>query len=236
VTTTPAAHAHVEVRQGREGLELRVDGTLASLHRPGRGVTGIVWWTLAAPGVLLPPRRRPRRVLLLGLGGGSVGRAVRALDPGAEIVGVEKNADVLRLAREHLELDGLGLELVTEDALEYLRRERRRFDLIVEDLFVGPSRSVRKPDWLLDEGYPLIGRRRSPRGVVVSNTIHEMANIVGTMRPLGGRVVSLDVRGHWNRIVVGGRDVPLPAQLRQVLREHHQLAPMLPRLAVRSRG
>jgi len=222
------------VRQGREGLELRVDGTLASLHRPGRGVTGVVWWTLAAPIVLVPRRRR--RVLLLGLGGGSVGRAVRALDPGAEIVGVERNADVLRLARDHLELDGLSLELVTGDALEYLHRERRRFDLIVEDLFVGPSRSVRKPDWLLDEGYPLIGRRRRERGIVVSNTIHEMPDIVRAMRPLGGRVVSFDVRGHWNRIVVGGRGLPPPARLRQVLREHRLLAPMLPRLAIRSRG
>jgi precorrin-6B methylase 2 len=231
---TASPPVRVEVRQGREGLELRVEGTLASLHRPGRGLTGLVWWTLAAPIVLLP--RRPRRVLLLGLGGGSVGRAVRALDPEAEIVGVENNADVLRLAREHLELDRLGLELIAGDALEYLRRGRRRFDLIVEDLFVGPSRSVRKPDWLLDEGYPLIGRRRGERGIVVSNTIHEMPDIVRAMSPLGGRVVSLDVRGHWNRIVVGGRGLPPPARLRRVLREHQLLAPLLPRLAIRSRG
>jgi spermidine synthase len=223
------------VRQGREGLELRVDGTLASLHRPGRNVTGVVWWTLAAPIVLLPPRRR-RRVLLLGLGGGSVGRAIRALDPKAEIVGVENNPDVLRLAQEHLELDRLSLELVVGDALEYLRRERRSFDLIVEDLFVGPSRAVRKPDWLLDEGYRLIGRRRRVRGLAVSNAIHEMPDIVRAMRPLGGRVVSLDVRGHWNRIVVGGRDVPPPSRLRHRLRVHPALAPILPRLAIRSRG
>jgi spermidine synthase len=223
------------VRQGREGLELRVDGTLASLHRPDRGVTGVVWWTLAAPLVLLPRRRR-RRVLLLGLGGGSVARAVRALDPEAEIIGVENNADVLRLAREHLELDRLNLELVVGDALEFLRREGRPCDLIVEDLFVGPSRSVRKPDWLLDEGYRLIGRRRRARGYVVSNTIHEMPGIVRAMRPLGGRVVSLEVRGHWNRIVLSGRDLPAPAQLRTRLRGHPSLAPILSRLAIRSRG
>jgi spermidine synthase len=233
LTTSPPVR--VEVRRGREGLELRVDGTLASVHRPGRGVTGVVWWTLAAPLVLLNRRRPRRRVLLLGLGGGSVGRAVRALDPGAEIVGVENNADVLRLAREHLDLDRLGLELVVGDALEHLRRERRSFDLIVEDLFLGPSRSVRKPEWLLDEGYRLIGRRRRARGFVVSNTIHEMPGIVRAMRPHGGRVVSLDVRGHWNRIVVSGRDLPAPARLRKLLQGHPALAPILPRLAIRSR-
>jgi len=102
-------------------------------------------------------------VLLLGLAAGSVGRAVRALDPDAEIVGVELDREVVRLARRHFGLDGLGIELVVGDALEFLRTERRRFDLIVEDLFVGPSRSVRKPEWLLGEGYPLI-RRRLRRG------------------------------------------------------------------------
>jgi SAM-dependent methyltransferase len=225
----------VQVRQGREGLELRVDGTLASLHLPGEGVTGLVWWSLAAPIILLPRLPR-RRVLLLGLGGGSVARAIRALDPWAEIVGVERNPDVLRLARDHFGLDRLGLELVRRDALECLAQERRRFDLIVEDLFVGPSRSVRKPDWLLDRGYPLIGRRRRTRGIVVSNTIHEMPGVVRAMGLLGGRVVSLDARGHWNRIVVGGTAVPEPLRLRRILRAHPLLSPLLPRLAVRTRS
>lgn len=141
------------MRRGRDGIELRVDGTLASLHRPDGAVTGVVWWALAAPIVLLPPRRR--RVLLLGLAGGSVAGAVRALEPQAEIVGVEHDAEVVRMARQHLGLDRLNVELAMGDALDFLRRDRRRFDLIVEDLFVGASRSVRKPDWLLERGYPL---------------------------------------------------------------------------------
>ena len=178
----------VEVRRVRDGLELRIDGTQASVHRPGRALTGVVWWALASPILLLPPNRQ-RRVLLLGLAAGSVGRAVRALDPGAEIVGVELDREVLRLARLHFGLDRLRIEVVVGDALEYLRRERRRFDLIVEDLFVGPSRSVHKPDWLLGEGYRLIRRRLRPGGYVVSNTIHEMPAIVRAMRPLGGRIV-----------------------------------------------
>lgn len=210
-----------------------MDGTLASLHRPGGGVTGIVWWTLAAPIVLLPPRRR--RVLLLGLAGGSVAWAVRALEPDAEIVGVENDAEVLRVARQHLDLDRLNVELAIGDALEFLRRDRRRFDLIVEDLFVGSSRSVRKPEGLIEDGYPLFERRLRRGGLVVSNTIHEMPDIVRAMRPLGGRVVSLDVRGHWNRIVVCGQ-LPAPAQMRHVLGGYPALAAILPRLAIRSRG
>jgi len=224
----------VDVRRTRDGLELRVDGTLASLRRPDGGVTGVVWWALAAPIVLLPPHRR--RVLLLGLAGGSVARAVRALEPQAEIVGVEHDAQVLRMAREHLGLDELNVEPVVGDALDFLRHDRSQYDLIVEDLFIGPSRSVRKPDWLLETGYPLFAKRRRPGGLIVSNTIHEMPGIVRAMRRLGGRVVSLDVRGHWNRIVVSGEGLPAPIQMRRALREHAPLQAVLPRLALKSRG
>ena len=223
----------VEVRRVRGGLELRIDGTQASVHRPGRALTGVVWWALASPILLLPPNR-PRRVLLLGLAAGSVGRAVRALDPEAEIVGVELDREVLRLARRHFGLDRLRIELVVGDALEYLRRERRQFDLIVEDLFVGPSRTVRKPEWLLDEGYRLIRRRLRPGGYVVSNTIHETAAVVRAMRPFGDRIVSLDVRGHWNRVTVCGRDLPPPRALRRALGARTETARILPRVSLRS--
>ena len=114
----------VEIRRVRGGLELRIDGTQASVHRPGGALTGVVWWALASP-ILLLPRPRRRRVLLLGLAAGSVGRAVRALDPNAEIVGVELDREVVRLARRHFGLDRLGIEIVVGDALEFLRRDRR---------------------------------------------------------------------------------------------------------------
>jgi SAM-dependent methyltransferase len=223
----------VEVRRVRGGLELRIDGTQASVHRPGGGVTGVVWWALASPILLLSQKRR-RRVLLLGLAAGSVAGALRALDPEAEIVGVELDRQVVRLARRHFDLDGLRLELVVGDALAFLRHDRRRFDLVVEDLFVGAPRSVRKPDWLLDEGYRLIRRRLRPGGFVVSNTIHETPAVVRAMRPIGGRVVSLGVRRHWNRIALCGRTLPAARALRRALATRSETAGVLGRLSVRS--
>jgi spermidine synthase len=227
------ARPRIELRRVRGGLELRIDGTQASVYRPGGGVTGVVWWALASP-VLLLPRTRPRRVLLLGLAAGSVARAVRALDPEAEIVGVDLDREVLRLARRHFGLDELRVEVVVADALEFLKRDRRRFDLIVEDLFVGPSRSVRKPEGLLGEGYRLIRRRLRRGGFVVSNTIHETADVVRAMRPFGGRIVSLDVRCHWNRVTVVGRDLPEPRALRRLLARRPQTARLLRRVRLRS--
>ncbi len=224
----------MEVRRVRGSLQLRIDGTLASLRRPGRTLTGDVWWTLAAPVLLLPACAEPR-VLLLGLGAGSVARAIRALAPQAAMVGVECQTEVLRLARRHFGLDALRVELVVDDALRYLRRERRRFDLVVEDLFVGPSRSVRKPGWLLGDGYPLLRRRLARGGLVACNTIHETPAVVRALRPLG-RVASLAVRDHYNHIVVAGRELPPPRELRQLLAAEPRLARVLRRLSIRSRS
>ena len=217
------------------GLQLRVNGTLASFQREDPEATGPVWWALAAPIVLLPARRRPPRVLVLGLGAGSVARAMRILDPAAEIVGVERDRAILKLARRHFGLGRLGVEVVADDVFRYLRRERRRFDLIVEDVFVGPLRTVHKPPGLLEEAYPLIGRRLRPGGLVVSNTIHESPAVVRAMRRFGARVVSLDVRRHWNRIVVAGRDLPPPREVRGRLAGQGPLARTLSQVKIRER-
>jgi spermidine synthase len=218
------------------GLQLRLNGTLASFQRPGRDLTGPVWWALAAPIMLLAPRARPPRVLLLGLGGGSVARALRRLDPAAKLVGVEHDRDVLRLARRHFGLDALGVEVVVDDVFRYLREERRTFDLVIEDVFVGPLRTVHKPVGLLDVAYPLIGRRLRPGGLVVSNTIHESPAVVRAMRPFGPRVVSLDVKRHWNRIVVGGTSVPAARETRRLFSGRTPLARMLRHVSIRERS
>jgi spermidine synthase len=231
----PAGSQRTVVVRRAGGLQLRVNGTLASFQREGRDVTGPVWWALAAPIVLLSPRRRPPRVLLLGLGAGSVARALRILDPAAEVVGVERDRTILKLARRHFGLGRVGVEVVVDDVFRYLRRERRRFDLILEDVFVGPLRTVHKPEGLLDEAYPLIGRRLRRGGLVVSNTIHESPAVARAMRAFGPRVVSIDVRRHWNRIVIGGRDVPPPREVRRRLARQPPLARVLSRLNVRRR-
>ncbi len=221
----------IEVRRVQDGLQLRVDGTLASFQRHGRAVTGVVWWALAGP-ILLVGKRRPR-VLLLGVGGGSVARALRALAPEAEIVGVEYDPSVLSAARRHFGLDDLGLELIVEDALDSLSRERRLFALVVEDLFVGSARSVRKPPWLVGEGYRLIRRRLRENGFVVSNTIHETAAVVAALRPLGWPIASLGVCGHWNRIVVSGRALPAARGIARVFRGSPPLERAARRLSFR---
>ena len=205
------------------GRALHVDGSLASWYAPGRITTGSVWDALAAP-LLLLPRSRRRRVLVLGLGGGSAARIVRALAPRAQIVGVERDAEVVRAARGWLDLDELGIKLEQADARDYLARSRRRFDAILEDVFVGRGRGVHKPAWMLDRGLRLAARRLAPGGLLVSNTLDETAAVARRLRGMFPAIVRIDVADYDNRILVGGPPGLSGHTLRSVVRSDAILA------------
>jgi spermidine synthase len=223
--------SRVHVRRGRHGLELRVDGTLASAL--GGSDARPVWAALAAPVLLLPEARR-RRLLLLGMGGGVAARFLRRLAPGAEIVGVERNPEVARAAREHFGVEHLGVEVVVDDALHYLSRERRCFDLVVEDVFVGPSRSIRKPEWLPEPGLDLALRRLRPGGLLVCNTIHEGPQVARVLLRRERPLVAIAVRGYWNRVYVSG--ARSARELRRAAGAHRDLRGLVHRLSMRRLG
>lgn len=227
----------VFVRDSRHGRELVVDGTFASFYRPGEVSTGSVWDAIAAPLLALPEARR-RRVLLLGLGGGSAARIVRAVAPACEIVGVELDGEVIRAARDAFGLDDLGLELVHDDARAFLERDRGRYDLVLEDVFVGHGDDVHKPDWLPRPGLALAARRLRPRGLLVSNTLDESREVAAELGRLFPRRIAIDVEDYDNRIWVGGPaegDAALDgAALRAAVRAHPVLGPTVARLRFRT--
>ena len=200
-----ASRPRVRVQNSRYGRELIVDETFASLQRPGEIATGSVWDAIAAPLLALEPKRR-KKVLLLGLGGGSVARIVRALAPQALIVGVELDPEVVAAARAHFGLSSLGLEVIVDDAHEVLRRERRRFDFVVEDIFIGRGDEVRKPTWLPSPGHDLAARLLKPGGVLVSNTLDEARSVGMHLRARFPGLLSVDVEDYENRIYVAGSE------------------------------
>ena len=216
--------------------ELRVDGTYASAWTPGEGATRSVWDALAASVLALEPARR-NRVLLLGLGAGSAARIVRALAPQARIVGVEFDPDVVAAARRWFELDALRLEVVIGDAREVVAKQRGRFDLVLEDVFVGREATLRKP-----EGFPLpvlehAARLLAPGGVLASNTIDEGPAVRRALAERFPRVAEIAVAEHDNRIYVAGSGSRVAAAaLRRAVAGDPLLAPTLPRLRFRTRS
>jgi spermidine synthase len=223
------------VQRGRRGRALRIDGTTASRYVPGSPLTGPVWDALALPLLLLPPPRR-RSVLVLGLGGGSAARVARCIAPRARIVGIERSAEVLRAARRWFDLDALDLEVVRTDARAYLATTRRRFDAILEDIFVGSARAVHKPEWLPEPGLARAARRLRRGGLLVSNAIDEAPAVARAMRTLFPGALRIDIEDYDNRIVVGGPGVVSARALRAAAAAHPVLHAVLGCLSFRTLG
>jgi spermidine synthase len=233
VRASPPRADRVEVKRTRNGRALRINGTFASWYQPGTAITDSVWDALAAPLLLLPPARR-RQLLILGLGGGSAARVARALAPRARITGVELDPRVVRAARRWFDLDELGVEVVRGDAWHYLERTRRRFDVILEDIFIGSRRTIRKPDWLPSPGLALAARRLRAGGILASNALDEAAAVTREMRGLFGSTLRIDIDDYDNRIVVGA-GFPLSGRdLRSALRQNPVLGPTSSRFAIRA--
>eukprot|EP00913_Durusdinium_trenchii_P003237 g2993.t2 len=175
--------------------------TLASLYSERRG--RFVWDALALP-ILALSVSRPR-VLILGLGGGTCARIIQDLSPEAVIVGVELDAEVLRVARENFDLDALEIEVCEMDALQFLREDKRKFDLIIDDVFAGYARSVKKPRWLPQPGFRLARRRLQPGGLLVTNALcREAKYLQQGLQRLFPALLRLRVSDYENEIFLAG--------------------------------
>lgn len=145
--------------------------------------------------------------MILGLGGGSIARLARSLAPKAEILGIELDRDVVRLAREHLDLDALDIDVEIVDALEWLQTPRKsspRYDVILEDIFIGEGDDVHKPDWIPEPAHPLAWERLERGGIFVTNTLDERGHVVRSMREKFSEVVSIQTEDYDNFVLVGG--------------------------------
>ena len=89
--------------------------------------------------LLLNPE--PRRVLVIGLGGGTLPTALRDLYPHARIDVVEIDPAVVRVAQKYFQFrTDAAMQVITADARVYVKRALRRatrYDLVLLDAFGG---------------------------------------------------------------------------------------------------
>ena len=87
---------------------------------------------------LLPFNPDTKKILILGLGAGSVVATIRKQhSKTAHVTGVEIDATILQIAREEFGIVENSLtKLVQEDAIVFMANNADRYDLIVIDLFI----------------------------------------------------------------------------------------------------
>jgi spermidine synthase len=121
---------------------LLVDGVIQSVSPEDAERWGSYW------AAMVPPFA-PHRVLVLGLGGATLPHLiVKRWGNGASMVGVDDDAEVLRLAGEAGWLRVAGLRAVCADAFAFVRTCSERFDYVAVDLYRGasaPARMLARP-------------------------------------------------------------------------------------------
>ena len=110
----------------------------------------MAWDAKAASSLLVSPATRS--ALLLGFGGGTVARQLRALHPDAKLVGVEIDPSVVALASAHCAIRSIRAHLVIGDGESFARRASPHFDFILDDMWdhegSRPRAALTSPDWL----------------------------------------------------------------------------------------
>jgi spermidine synthase len=146
---------------------LLVDGVVQSIS-PDDGLSAGGYWAA------MLPDERPRQALILGLGGGTLARLLRARWGNMRMVGVDNDDAILAVASSAGWLPTCGLEIVQRDAFEYVQTCHERFDYVAIDLFRGDHLAARA------FGKPFLRRVRNllePRGRLAVNLFSDRQRI-----------------------------------------------------------
>lgn len=115
--------------------------------------------------------RTLNNILMLGLGGGTAAKHLLREHPQAHITAVEINPEVVGIAKRHfLSLRELGkLNIVTEDAKIWVKKDTAVYDLIVVDLYL----QNHNPPFARTKTFlKKIKNRLATKGCIVYNAAH----------------------------------------------------------------
>lgn len=154
---------------------------------------------------------KPKRVLIIGLGGGAMVHFLEHYDPDVKVDAVEIDPAVVKLAEKYFKTRPTkNVNIVTNDGLRYLDKAEGRYDVVYMDAFLKPSQETDAsgvPRRLKTvEFYKRVQEKLAPGGVMSFNlnvhdgldddlkTIREAFAQVYVFRLEGGNVVAIGTR------------------------------------------
>lgn len=221
--TAHSALRLMDITPTKHGLRLSQHGVVISELRTAPGPTDSVFDVLAALIAVRPPAGC---VGVLGFAGGGMMAPLRALGVDAVIHSVDLDRAGYDLFRQHCPEWAGGVNWRQADAVEWLRGQTGKFDLLMDDLSIPRDGDVFKPDisWMVLP--KLIRQRLRPGGVGVFNLMLAPGDTWNSALPkitqhfATARLVHLDE--FENRVLIAGDKLPaaraLGVSLRRELR------------------
>jgi spermidine synthase len=110
-----------------------------------------------------------KRMLIIGLGGGSIPKKLQKEFPALEIDVVEIDPEVIQIAKDHFNVrEGKNLRLHAQDGRIFLTRTGNQYDIILLDAYYADA----MPFHLATrEFFELAQRKLTPNGIIVANLI-----------------------------------------------------------------
>ena len=225
-----SAYQYIQVVQDGSRTELVMNEGLAihSIYDPSSLLTGGPWDFVTIASAFRPAQPvapAPRRVLILGLAGGTSARQVRAaFGPGVDITGVEIDPDVVSAGYRYFHLGDWGVHTEVQDARYWLatRPPSDRYDVIVMDAYRQPY----IPFHLTTrEFFDLARAHLNPGGVAVVNAgrtaddFRLVSALASTMRASYQDVYLVDVPDFTNTMIFGTTAHTSPDDVRHNLEE-----------------
>ncbi len=160
----------VDVWQMADGrIDFDVTGATHATWHPELLMTGHAWDAITAACLFHPGR--PQSLCMLGLGGATVLRQLRHFLPECRMLAIEIDGDMIRLARDYMDLDALHIEVRHQDAAEFLDHNEEGFDLLIDDLYGATGNDVERPWPITAELIQRHARQLNPQGCLAMNFV-----------------------------------------------------------------
>jgi len=161
-----------------------------------------------------------KKMLLIGLGGGSIPKKLQKEFPNLEMDVVEIDPEVIQIAKNHFNVrEGKNLRLHAQDGRLFLNRSANQYDIIMIDAYYSDAMPFHLAT---KEFFELAQRKLTPNGIIVANLISAVTGPSGkiarafikTQRPIFPQIYifaarrpdNVSVQSIQNVIIIATRD------------------------------
>ncbi len=190
---------HYEVRTAGATRRLYTNGAFHTQFSTKHLFTGAVWDLLTLP--VLCRERPPRKVLILGVAGGTAIHQLQVLSDAPEMTGIELDKMHIQLARSHFSLSYPNLTLVHADAKQWLQQVDEEFDCIIDDIFLHGELDPERPVALDQNWFRLLKAHLKKDGLLIQNHIdlQSAKRAAGHMKQ--GTILGLETQKYENLVL-----------------------------------